>query len=136
MNKADLQALNDVAWAEVTHAYGPGRPTTLLTTKFFRSKVATGNIRLNFRIGKALSLSGYKPCRKVLIIVKAHPTTLTVVQVFLKEISPKNIKSQQTSLDLAIDGHGNRIYEKNARYIYIRREPNVDPIQKRLFRRK
>lgn len=23
MNKADLQALNDVAWAEVTHAYGP-----------------------------------------------------------------------------------------------------------------
>ena len=23
MNKADQQALNDVAWAEVTHAYGP-----------------------------------------------------------------------------------------------------------------
>ena len=23
MNKADLQTLNDVAWAEVTHAYGP-----------------------------------------------------------------------------------------------------------------
>ena len=54
MNKADLQTLNDVAWAEVTHAYGSGRPTTLLTTKFFRSKVATGNIRLKLQNRKGV----------------------------------------------------------------------------------
>ena len=54
MNKADLQTLNDVAWAEVTHAYGSGRPTTLLTTKFFRSKVATGNICLKLQNRKGV----------------------------------------------------------------------------------
>ena len=54
MNKADLQALNDVAWAEVTHAYGPGRPTTLPTTKFFRSKVDTGKIRLKLQNRKGI----------------------------------------------------------------------------------
>lgn len=27
MNKADQQALNDIAWAEVTHAYGPAVDT-------------------------------------------------------------------------------------------------------------
>ena len=136
MNKADLQTLNDVAWAELHTRTGPEGQQHCLQQNSSGRKLLQAISALNFRIGKALSLSGYKPCRKVLIIVKAHPTTLTVVQVFLKEISPKNIKSQQTSLDLAIDGHGNRIYEKNARYIYIRREPNVDPIQKRLFRRK